>query len=475
MLVLMARLGLRASEVVELTLDDIDWTEGTIRIRGPAQRVDRLPLPADVGTALVGYLRHGRPACSIRNVFIRSRAPVRALLGPSAISCMVRRALQRARIDSPYQGSAPVASFAGYADARRGRLARRDRRDPASSRLADHDDLREGRSCVVACIGPSLAGRCAMKPLTKAIHDYLALRRSLGFKLHDAGRALAKFASFMEQQNADCITTQLALHWAQQPSDAQPAHWAQRLSYVRCFARHHVANDPNTEVPPPGLLPFRAARARSLPLFDRRDRAPARTGAAAATIFADLRPMDLPRAAGTAERSRFALGRSAAPAARRCRSRRRRAHACAGPSSASPGWYRSTPPPAGCAGRATGMRRANRLRGREATALLRHPHRPSDSTLATCAARSTACRARLDCAARADSHGPRLHDFRHRFAVETLTGWYRSQQDVERRLPTLSTYLGHVHVADTYWYLSAQPQLMTLAMARMERRWEVRP
>lgn len=105
MLVLISRLGLRASEVVELTLDDIDWTEGTIRIRGPAQRVDRLPLPADVGAALVGYLRHGRPACSTRNVFIRSRAPVRALLGPSAVSCMVRRALQRAGIDSPTKGA----------------------------------------------------------------------------------------------------------------------------------------------------------------------------------------------------------------------------------------------------------------------------------------------------------------------------------------------------------------------------------
>jgi integrase len=74
-----------------------------------------------------------------------------------------------------------------------------------------------------------------------------------------------------------------------------------------------------------------------------------------------------------------------------------------------------------------------------------------------------------------DSHGPRLHDFRHRFAVETLMAWYRSEQDVERRLPVLSTYLGHVHVNDTYWYLSAHPQLMQLAMARMERRWERRP
>ena len=101
-----------------------------------------------------------------------------------------------------------------------------------------------------------------MKPLTKAINDYLALRRSLGFKLRDAGVGLMNFASFMEQQEAQSITTRLALDWAQQPRDAQPAHWAQRLSFVRGFARHHVATDPSTEVPPPGLLPYRPARAR---------------------------------------------------------------------------------------------------------------------------------------------------------------------------------------------------------------------
>ncbi len=105
MLLLISRLGLRASEVVGLTLDDLDWAEGTIRIRGPAQRVDRLPLPTDVGVALVNYLRLGRPACSARNVFIQIRAPRRALLGPSAVSCIVLRALRRAGIDSPTKGA----------------------------------------------------------------------------------------------------------------------------------------------------------------------------------------------------------------------------------------------------------------------------------------------------------------------------------------------------------------------------------
>lgn len=60
----------------------------------------------------------------------------------------------------------------------------------------------------------------------------------------------------------------------------------------------------------------------------------------------------------------------------------------------------------------------------------------------------------------------------HRFAVKTLIQWYRSGQDVERRLPVLSTYLGHVHVADTYWYLSACPELMGLAVKRFEDYWE---
>lgn len=100
-----------------------------------------------------------------------------------------------------------------------------------------------------------------MTRLTQAIQDYLALRRNLGFKLRGAGMVLAKFAAFMEQQNAECITTQLAIEWAQQPSNAQPALWAQRLSYVRCFARHHIASDPRTEIPAPGLLPFRPQRA----------------------------------------------------------------------------------------------------------------------------------------------------------------------------------------------------------------------
>ena len=71
-----------------------------------------------------------------------------------------------------------------------------------------------------------------------------------------------------------------------------------------------------------------------------------------------------------------------------------------------------------------------------------------------------------------DRHGPRLHDMRHRFATNTLVNWYRSHQDPERLLPLLSAYLGHVHIADTQWYLEGSPELMREAMSRLEQRWE---
>jgi integrase len=69
-----------------------------------------------------------------------------------------------------------------------------------------------------------------------------------------------------------------------------------------------------------------------------------------------------------------------------------------------------------------------------------------------------------------DRRGPRLHDLRHRFAVRTMLSWYRGGVDVQRHLPELSTYLGHVHVSDTYWYLSAVPELMGVVATRLEPR-----
>jgi site-specific recombinase XerD len=104
-LLLLARLGLRGGEIVAMTLDDLDWESSEIVVRGKGQRLARLPLPPDVGSALAGYLRHVRPVCSTRRVFIRMQAPLRGLRGPSTICCIVRRALKRAGVTSNFKGA----------------------------------------------------------------------------------------------------------------------------------------------------------------------------------------------------------------------------------------------------------------------------------------------------------------------------------------------------------------------------------
>jgi integrase/recombinase XerD len=101
-----------------------------------------------------------------------------------------------------------------------------------------------------------------MNTLRQAVQEYVSLRRSLGFKLQVAGKGLVDFVTFMEHRRASYITQALALAWAQQPGDVQPAHWAQRLSFVRGFARHRSATDSRTQIPAQGLLPFQPKRAR---------------------------------------------------------------------------------------------------------------------------------------------------------------------------------------------------------------------
>ena len=104
-LLLLARLGLRGGEVLAMTLEDLDWERGEIVVRGKGQRLERLPLPADVGEAVACYLCNVRPACASRRVFIRMKAPLEGLAGPVAICCVVRRALQRAGLDPEFKGA----------------------------------------------------------------------------------------------------------------------------------------------------------------------------------------------------------------------------------------------------------------------------------------------------------------------------------------------------------------------------------
>ncbi len=104
-LLLLARLGVRAGEVVGLSLDDIDWSTAQITIRGKGGKSAQLPLAADVGAALAAYLRHDRPRSVTRSVFLRHRAPVVGFGNSSTISSLVRRALKHAGVESAHTGA----------------------------------------------------------------------------------------------------------------------------------------------------------------------------------------------------------------------------------------------------------------------------------------------------------------------------------------------------------------------------------
>ena len=311
-----------------------------------------------------------------------------------------------------------------------------------------------------------------MNTLREAMQDYLAMRRSLGFKMYEAGLKLPQFVDFVEHRRASRITIPLALEWAQQRNGVRPPEWARRLSFVRGLARYRSATDPLTEIPPWGLLPHRAGRAKPY-LYTQIEVEGLLTAALELSPAKGLRPwtyfclfgllsvsgmrigealdlkvkdVDLGTAVLTIEGAKFGTSRlapiHASTAAVLADYLERRERFLAGRDEASNLFVSS---------------RGTRLDGGEV--------RRTFYALS----RQTGLRGP------GASHGPRLHDFRHRFAGLTLLHWYQAGQDAERRLPVLSTYLGHVHVADTYWYFSAWPELMAQAMQRLEHRWGEQP
>lgn len=305
-------------------------------------------------------------------------------------------------------------------------------------------------------------------PLREAVEDYLAMRRSLGFKLRDAGAGLWDFVSFLEQQRASHITISSALQWAQQPASGSPAGWARRLSYVRGFARYWSATDARTEIPPWGLLPHRPGRARPYlytdaeiqSLLQAAQQLPPATGLRRwtyYTLFGLLAVTGLRISEVLALQDTDLDGKEGLLTIRGAKFGKSRLVPLHASTQKALADYQ--------------RHRDRFLAGRPAPHFFisGRGHR-LDSSLV----RRTfyALSRQIGLRAPAASHGPRLHDFRHRFAVATLLEWYRSGQDVERRLPVLSTYLGHAHVNDTYWYLSACPELMGLAIKRVEQYWE---
>jgi integrase len=295
------------------------------------------------------------------------------------------------------------------------------------------------------------------------------LRRGLGFRLREADYHLRSFCAFMEQQGATVVTSALAMQWAMRPSHARPTTWAGRLTVVRQFARYLKAFDPKTEIPGTRLLPFRPKRRQpylycqkeieglmkaALSLPSRQILKPhnvatligllAITGMRVSEVLSLHRQdVDLEGGVITIRGSKFTKSRlvplhpSAVLALRRyavlrdaCLAKR----PCCGP------YFLPT--------------------GRGIKFAASELHWAFIAISRTVGLRTPQTR-----------QGPRLHDLRHRFATETLLRWSRTGTEIEREMPTLSTYLGHSNISDTYWYLSAHPELLGHAALRLERRW----
>ena len=302
-----------------------------------------------------------------------------------------------------------------------------------------------------------------MNTLREELAHYVSARRTLGASFDEPSLSLGHFVDFLESERAERITVDLALRWAMQPIGVERATWARRLSWVRGFARWMVAIDGQTEVPPDGLLSSR--RRRSAPhiyteqeivqLMLQASHLHSPTGMRSLTygtligllVSTGLRPseavsldcqdVDLPNGILSIRNTKF-------------------------------GKSRFVP-----VHESTRIALAHYARERDRICL----HRATDAFLVGEHGR------RLDLgsarymflkmsyatglrAIRPDGrsgYGPRLQDFRHTFATGRMLQWYREGRDVAQELPKLATYLGHVNVSLTYWYVQAVPELLELA------------
>lgn len=314
-----------------------------------------------------------------------------------------------------------------------------------------------------------------MNTLRDAVEEYVTIRRGLGTELRLSAAALRRFIEFLEHEGSDFVTTELALRWAQQPVRCLPATWADRLDVVRRFATWRSAVDPRTEIPPRRLLPHR--RRRNAPyiytdeeieqLMAEASRLPSPTGLRAltyATLFGLL--------AATGLRPGEAIALEVADvdllggvlAVRKTKFGKSRFVPVHDSTRAALADY---------------SEQRDRICRRRLTKAFFISERGTqlyhEIAAYTFAKVSRAIGLRAPTSGRRKGCGPRLMDLRHRFATRKLIDWYRAGLDVEREMPKLATYLGHVHVRHTYWYIEAVPELLQLATERFsEQRQEVR-
>jgi integrase len=300
-----------------------------------------------------------------------------------------------------------------------------------------------------------------MSALRKALADYLAVRRILGYKLVRAEKLLAQFLTYLEGRSESRLTIDAALAWATLPSGRDRGWMSKRLSVVRRFAVYLRGIDPATEVPPPDLLPGRTRRATPY-LYAEKDIA------ALLMVAAALRT---PHHVATYRTLIALLWVSGMRVGEAIGLDRDDFDASSGLLTIRNGKFgksRSLPlHPTTVSALGDYLRRGDRPSARTSALFVSTAgtrlHYPNVQSIfhrlvhrARLAPHSPACR-------------PRLHDIRHAFGVRTLLDAYREGGDPATRLTLLSTYLGHVDPGMTYWYLTAAPELLALAGERLER------
>lgn len=308
-----------------------------------------------------------------------------------------------------------------------------------------------------------------MSALEQALTDYLQLRHSLGHELAEAGRLLPGFVAYLDAHSSPTVTIEAALAWAQQapksPAGRVTTVGPRRMTAARGFARYLSGIDASTEVPPLGLMPRRAPWRRPF-IYSAAD-IDGLLELARQTIVSPLRAATYQTLIGLLAASGLRIGE----AIKLDRSDVDWAQGVLLIRESKFGKSRLVP------------LHPSSMRALMGYAQLRDQlqPRPAEPAFFVSLNRKRLLYAVVQLTFRQliNNAGigagapspPRLHDLRHTFAVHTLLRWYRAQEDVQSKIPSLSTYLGHREPASTYWYLSAAPELLALAAARQDTAW----
>jgi integrase len=305
-----------------------------------------------------------------------------------------------------------------------------------------------------------------MSPLHPALSDYLTIRRTLGYKLARAEKLLVQYLDYLEEHDQQLVTIENAVAWATLPANGNPNWWAYRLTCVRGFARYLHALDPDHQVPPADVMPHKPRRATPYLYSDEEILA---LIAAASSLRFELRRATYRTLIGLLSVTGMRVGE----AIRLDNNDVDIKNGILTVRETKFGKTRELPLHA-----STVDALQEYLRLRDGTC----PEPRVDAVFITpvgtrllyCGVNWTFLQLvqRAGLKPRSARCRPTLHSLRHSFAVHTLLDWYRDELEVQPRLPLLSTYLGHVHPRDSYWYLEAAPELLGIAAGWLERSQE---